>query len=501
MVTRAAVSPRSSATLSLLLAALKAVPSLRDAYLVGGFVRDRLLERSSQDIDLAVPGDALSMAATVAQALSGRAVALDPVRGVARVICHVEGEETCHLDISSLRDGIEEDLGQRDFTIDAMAVPLRDAASGDRVIIDPYGGLEDLARRKVRALGPGVFADDPVRLLRGVRLAAEMHLTLDGETMAWMKAGASLLTAVAAERINEEISRLLAVAGAARWLRRLDELGLLTVIIPDLQATKGASQPKEHHWNVFEHSLETVAALEALLGEAGPARRPWISALALEAVPWSADVEAHFRLATSGGRKRSAILKLAALLHDVAKPQTKTVQSDGRIRFLGHGKVGASMAAAIMERLRFSSREVRLVTDMVRYHMRPAQLSEAHATPSRRAIYRYFRDLGMVAVDTLFLCLADHMATAGPRLDMDQWQRHCQLTAHLLRCHFEADAVVAPPKLLDGHLLMANLGLQPGPLVGRLLETVREAQAAGAIASTEEALALAAGELTQRRGA
>lgn len=462
-------------------------------------MRDSLLGRLSHDIDLAVPGDAIAAAASIAQALGGHLVPLDTVRSIARVVCHILGEAPYHLDLASLRGSIEEDLGQRDFTVDAMAVPLQGLASGDSMVMDPHGGLRDLERRRVRALGPCVFADDPARLLRGVRLAAELDFALEEETVAWMKAQAGLLASVAAERVNEELSRLLAGAGSARWLRQLDEMGLLTVIIPELGATKGVLQPKEHHWAVFDHSLATVAAVEALLGEAGPFSKPWIPAWALDNIPWSPDVEAHFRQATSGGRQRRHLLKLAALLHDVAKPQTRTVQADGRIRFLGHAKEGAPMAMAILERLRFSSREVRLVTAMVRHHLRPVQLSRDYAIPTRRAIYRYFRDLDAAAVDTLFLSLADHMATAGPNLDLNPWQRHCQLTAHLLRCCFEADAVVAPPKLLDGHLLMARLGLEPGPLVGKILAAVREAQAAGTIASTEEALAMAERDLAKRR--
>jgi len=291
-----------------------------------------------------------------------------------------------------------------------------------------------------------------------------------------------LIATVAGERVRDELCRLIAASKAAQSLRLLDELGLLLVILPDLSPTKGAEQPKEHFWDVFEHSVETVAAVEFVLRVESSA---YYSEGTLAFVPWSSELEQHFEEEVSSGHSRKTLLKLAALLHDVAKPQTRSI--DGRrIRFLGHAKEGASASAVIMERLRFSSKEKEMVQKMVMHHLRPGQLS-GEGLPTRRAIYRYFRDIADVAVDTIFLNLADHLATRGPKLDFEEWREHAQKLAYVLEERFK-ESIVAPPKLVDGHDVIDIFGLTPGPKVGKLLEAVREAQAVGDIATREEAL-------------
>jgi poly(A) polymerase len=193
------------------------------------------------------------------------------------------------------------------------------------------------------------------------------------------------------------------------------------------------------------------------------------------------------------------LLKLAALLHDVAKPQTKAIGEDSRMHFLGHGKLGAALAVDILERLRFSSKEVKLVEVMVREHLRPGQMSQG-GLPSHRAIYRYFRDAEEAGIDILFLSLADHLATRGPQLNLAGWQEHAQIVEYVLTQHFEQEKLVIPPKLVDGHDLINIFGLHPGPKIGKLLEAVREAQASGEIATREEALSYIREHLLAKAG-
>ncbi len=189
----------------------------------------------------------------------------------------------------------------------------------------------------------------------------------------------------------------------------------------------------------------------------------------------------------SSGSTRRSLLKLAALLHDIAKPQTKTLDVDGRARFLGHPQEGAATAAGILERLRFSTRETKLVELMVKNHLRPLQMSH-EGLPTHRAIYRYFRDTGEAGIDILFLSLADHLATRGTHLDPAQWQAHTQIIEYVLTRHMEEEGLSVPIKLIDGHDLIKIFGLSPGPGVGELLEAVREAQAAGEITTRQQAL-------------
>jgi putative nucleotidyltransferase with HDIG domain len=254
------------------------------------------------------------------------------------------------------------------------------------------------------------------------------------------------------------------------------------------------TQPKEHFWDVFDHSLETVSCVERLLRERDNNKEDELITL----VSWSPDIAQYFAQDITGGRNRKALLKLAALLHDIGKPAAKTIEQSGRMRFLGHAKEGSAMAVQIMERLRFSNREIKMVQLMVEHHLRPGYLL-SEDMPSRRAIYKYFRDTGDVGIDTLFLGLADHLAARGPTLDLEQWRKHAEVTQYILSKWFEEKATVMPPKLIDGHILIEKLGLSPGPQIGQLLEMVREAQAAGEIQTAEEALDFVTRQLGRNR--
>ena len=213
------------------------------------------------------------------------------------------------------------------------------------------------------------------------------------------------------------------------------------------------------------------------------------------------EVEKHFGEEASPGHGRAGVLKLGGLLHDIAKPDTRTIDATGRMRFFGHAREGAAKAGPILRRLRFSGAEVRLVEAMVREHLRPLQIAK-DGPPSRRALFRYFRDCGDAAIDVLFLSLADHLATVGPRLEWGGWRGHVAVIKHILTQRFAAETL--PPmadRLLTGHDLMEALGVSPGPLVGQLLAVVEEAQGAGEVRSREEGLALARRELDRRAGA
>ena len=301
------------------------------AYVVGGFVRDWLLDRRTADIDIAVCGDALSIAHEVAEAVDGRYVLLDEANRVARVV--VADEQVWHLDFSSFSDSIQNDLARRDFTIDAMAVELQGLISGAAQLIDPFSGESDLRERLVRAVNQRIFVEDGARLLRGVRLAAELGLKIEPETESLIRRDCREAKLVPGERLREELVRILALPGSGEMVRYLDELGLLTEIVPELKEMKGAEQPKEHYWDVFDHSVETMAAAEFLLRES---LWKYGKEDLLMVTPWSEEISRHFDEEVSSGSNRRLLLKLGALMHDIAKPATKTVDETGRTCFLGH---------------------------------------------------------------------------------------------------------------------------------------------------------------------
>ena len=452
------------------------------AYLVGGFVRDVLLGRDTADIDIAVAVDVLEIAPQIAELLQGKFVLLDEVNKIGRIIL-----KDWTIDVASFVGKIEDDLARRDFTIDAMAVDLNQlttAGSRDASLIDPHGGRFDLDLGIIKMVYDTAFKDDPVRLLRALRLASELGFIIKRKTEIEISRSVQLIAGVPGERVREELLRLLNSSRSGQVFADMEKLGLLTALIPELSPLKGVAQPQEHHWDVFEHSINTVSTVDFILHQGV---WEYHDEEILLLVPWSQSLAQYFDQPVSSGSTRRSLLKLAALLHDISKPQTKAFDENGRMRFLGHPDTGADVVEGILERLRFSKKEIKMVSLMVKYHLRPTQMSQDNL-PTSRAIYRYFRDVGDVGIDTLFLSLADHLATRGPGLLIPQWEYHTRLVDYVLKEHFHQKKAALPAKLVDGNDLINVFGMKPGARIGELLEEIREAQASGELTTREEAL-------------
>ncbi len=469
-----------------------------EVWLVGGAVRDTIIGREFQDIDLAVAGDAAPVGRAVADFLGGTAVPLD-AWNIVRVALPAErdGARPFLIDISGYSGAFEDDLRSRDFTVDAMGLPLRcwDADERFDSIVDPTGGKADLTRRVLRATGDDVFRADPGRMLRGVRIASQLGFRMEPETTRAIRRDAALLCQVSAERVRDEFMAILSADGARVQLEILDRLGLLCRIVPELEAARNCEQPRAHHyWDVWDHLLHCVEYAEAVT--AGH-RNNAIYTMA----PWTAVEDAYFGETVGDGHTRRTVLKLAALLHDIAKPQTRAPDAKGRIRFLGHSEQGADIVEHRLSALRLSRRTIDSVSAMVLHHLRPSQLRQDWEMPSRRAIYRYYRDLGEAAVDTLYLAMADFLAARGPELSPERWGNYARMVATVL----EAGASPPPREkgargLVNGHELMDALHISSGPQVGVLLERLREAEAVGEITDREDAIAMAARLLNEMNG-
>jgi len=455
---------------ALLRAARAAAGPGRGLVLVGGAVRDALLGRVDADLDLAMPRGALALAERIAARVGGTAVVLDAERGAARV-----AGLGVQLDLNDFRaPSLEEDLAARDFTVNALAVELEPLlATGKASIVDPTGGLADLRRRRLRPAGPGVLLADPLRPLRGVRLEATLGLRLTPAAARLARAAAPALARVAAERVRDELVILLRLAATGRALRRADALGLLALLLPEIGPMRATAQPAPHRFNVLEHSLRAVEACDRLL--------PRLTALA----PLGDELAGHVTEGLGAGLDRAGVLKLAALLHDVAKPETRRVVA-GRVRFFEHDLIGAGRAREIGERWRLPARAVALLERLVRHHLRPMHLAQA-VEVTRRARYRFYRDLGADTRDLLLLALVDAAAVTGAS-PLAVWRR-ADLLRDLLGGWRDAESAAAAPPLLRGQDVMARYGLTPGPAVGHLLARAREAQDLGLVRSREEALA------------
>ena len=445
-------------------------------YLVGGYLRDRLLGRDPIrriDLDLVVWGEPEPFGRTVAGVLGATLFHLD--QETVRALAHRNGT-LIRIDISRPKgETIEADLAERDFTVNALAVRLDSGLRNAAVaVIDPSGGLDDLRRRRLRALAASTFDQDPLRLMRAVRLAGELNFTIEEATRLAIIERAPLLAIAAGERVREELFRIIELVPAAPAIESLDILQLLKVLVPEAEALKAVPASPPHRLPLWEHSLETLRSVELLLADLGqffPDDHAWL----------------HERLEgeIEAGVTEAAVLKLVGLLHDLGKPETRTVQPDGRIRFLGHEEAGLRILMRFCERLRLGKHATALVADIERHHLRPLRLSR-EATVTARAMYRLFRELGDVAPAVLLHSWADLRATIGDEVEeFGQYQIFLREMFRFYRTEFLASQT---EPLVRGDDLMGVLGLAPGPFLGVVLDRVREAQAMGLINSLEEGL-------------
>lgn len=457
------------------------------AYLVGGAVRDTLMGRRADDIDIVAQSEAAAIGGELANALGGRCLRLHDDWEVARVILPPECD-AAHIDLTTPAGGIEQDLRCRDFSINAMALPIEAVARADyrRFVLDPCGGMRDLRRGVVRMTSPNALREDALRLLRGARFAAQFGFAIDDNTAAVIRQGAPLVTTAAPERTRDEFMKLMRTHNALYGVRLLDDLGLLCDILPELADAKDVSQPKEHYWDVFNHLVESVGWVDRLF--CANADNADCLDETLRLAPRFEGIDEYFGGEVGDGFDRLAYLKLAALLHDVAKPATKTIEPSGRIRFIGHHIDGADMARDILTRLRFSKRGVEHVAGMIRQHLRPTQMAQKGEMPTMRALYRYYRDAGDVAVDTLYLNISDYLAARGPLLEARDWANHCALIRYILEAGKRQKAPESLPRLVNGYDIMKEFSLAPGPAIGRLLDIAYEAQAGGDVTTKAQAL-------------
>lgn len=467
--------------------ALQSVHIPGAVHIVGGFVRDLLLGRDSPDLDLVVKAHPERVARKLAAALDGSAFPLGAEHGVFRVTLPSPVAGLLHIDVALRRGGLEHDLSLRDFTVNAIAIPVHGGT-----LVDPTGGVADLHAGVLRLVSDTAVQDDPLRALRAVRFAAELSLHLDTASEAIIRRDAPLLSRSAGERQRDELMRVLDTPVAASMLRLADRLGILAVVLPELIPSKGCEQPKEHYYDVFDHQIETVAVLDCILS-AEPFGEPCVRRYDTlwAGIPAADELYDRYNHEVAEGRTFRALLKLVGLLHDVSKPETKAHQPDGRMRFFGHPELGARVATVALERLRFTARENRLAALLIEEHLRPGQLSDGRTLPSRRALYRFFRDLGDGVMDVLLLNIADHTAARGPLMTEDEWNGHAAYVGWILGQQASEVDLVRPARLVTGHDLMRELDVPPGPLLGRLLAEVAEEQAEGTVRTREQALAFA----------
>lgn len=481
---------------SLIARVLAAAPDDTPIYLVGGAARDVLLNRPVHDLDFVIMGDALTYARRLADRLGAAYYPMAVEHATARVILKEPDQARVVLDFAAGRgETLEADLLERDFTINAIAI---DPVHSDRVI-DPLGGAIDLHARRLRVCTERSFIHDPNRILRAVRLATAMKLHIEPQTRRLLRQSIPALALVSPERVRDEIFRILEGSRPATALRSLDVLGVLPMVFPELPALKGVAQSPPHVYDVWEHTLSVIDRLGELVEILGPnysedgAGNLALGLAVLYLGRYRQQLSEHLAQPFNPDRTRRGILFFAALYHDVGKPLTRSLDpndSSGRIRFFEHDEKGAQIAVQRAHALRLSNEEVDTVRRIVRNHMRPFLISEhGQKSPSRRAIYRFFRAASDAGVEVCFHSLADFWGTRGPGLDQQDWAKQLTLVRTLLEAYWEKpQEIIRPPAVLTGEDLIQHFHLRPGRKIGELLEALREAQAEGLV--TDQASAL-----------
>jgi putative nucleotidyltransferase with HDIG domain len=481
-------------------------------YVVGGAVRDLLLNRRVElaDLDLVLSESAIPIARRVADRLGWAYYPLDETRDVARLVFMPTAAAPLVCDIAGMRGGsIEADLLLRDFTVNAMALAYT-TVSTPPTLIDIVGGQEDLARRQVRRVSPLSMADDPVRLLRAVRLVNQFDFTMEGATETQLCRLARSIQFVSPERVRDELWKILATVQPQRGVKLLQDTKLLNYVLPEVAATVGVDQSFPHVFPVFEHTLNAVENAARLrdwiMGDKTSSYNEAHAFVHSKLSQWRHRLRHHLSTVVGSNRRRADWLIWFTLFHDIGKPQTRSIETldDGntRTRFYEHETVGANLADQRLLALRFNRSEIELTHEVVRAHMRPHHLhmSFAGQSISNRASFRFFRDIGGKqagngpGLDTLLVGLADRLSvTQDIPPDTSGYLNHVDQLFHYA---FNEDAQPSLP-LIDGHLLMQRLAIKPGPKLGILLEQLLEAQAAGEIKTQDEALQLAASWLAR----
>jgi poly(A) polymerase len=434
------------------------------AWTVGGALRDELLGRPVTDIDIAVEGDPEAAARELAKEVRGPVFRLSEAFGAWRVVDRRNG---LVYDFARLQgETIEEDLGKRDFTVNAMARPRE---GGD--LIDPLGGQDDIRSRTLRVIGPESYESDPLRPLRLARFVAELGFLPDPDTEKLTEAAAERVRESSGERVFAELRRLVLAPHAVDGLALADRLGLLHAVLPELADLHDVEQSHYHHKDVYGHTLEVLERLIEIEAEAtGELREVLDEPLADELT-------------------RGEALRFGALLHDIGKPATHDVRADGRVTFMGHDRLGEEMVRQVCRRLRTSERLSRFLEGVTRHHLVLGFL--VHERPlDRRAVYRYLTRTEPVEVEVTLLSCADRLATRGKNAER-AIDAHLELAEELMSAALEWRRT-GPPRLpLRGDELAAEAGIEPGPELGRVIAELREATYAGEISGREETVELA----------
>jgi len=438
-----------------------------DIYIVGGTVRDYFLDKKSYDRDLILlDADAREFSLMIADFFNGKFIPLDEVNKIYRVVLP---DKVNYFDITNpVENSLEKDIMRRDLTINAIAVNIRTGEIPDFCA----DGLADIQNRIIRGISESNFTDDPLRILRIFRFHSLLGFEIDTSLLNIADKYSELITKPAKERILYELMKLFCGKFAHNALLKMDECSILAEIFPFVNELKQVPPNLHHHLDLFHHSIETVRQVGILYENA------------------SDEVKKHLEAVDFGGFPRMAHLRLACFMHDIGKFSTWTIEEEtGRHRFIKHDDVGAKLAAPLLKSMSFSNKQIEYIKLIIKKHMYPTAVVSAPEV-NEKIMMRFVRKMGDDAIDNILIAQADRLSALGPEITEDIVNDNISALNKLLSFYLSAKQTLKPlPKLLDGNEVMKILGIEPSPLLGKILEAIKEAQISGEISTKDEAIA------------
>ena len=455
-------------------------------YLVGGCVRDLLLNRPISDLDFALAQDALSFARAFADVLGAAFVTLEEQLPTARVVIRETG---LSLDFAQFRSGtVEEDLRLRDLTINAIGMELWSLITRPFAqLVDPCNGLSDLKSGQLRFPSESVVLDDPLRMLRVYRFAAQLDFAIPEETVHLISRHKDLLTqvkpsgnprdTVATERVRDELIKILDVTNAAAYLRQMDDIRILSQILPEIESMREVQQDDCEHRGLWEQSLLALQMFEE-------------QSIPDVLHPYQREIQDYLNTNLVIGLRRKTIIKLALILQNIAKPVTKTADSQGMIESIKPETDEAEIAVRIVKRLRLGGKAAKLVSCLVRHHSHLMDMLKT--APTRKLIIRFLKTANQDWLGVLLISYAGLRASQGNLREPPELSKVEQVMREIADCYFlEILPMMAQERLITGDEIMDALDLKPGVIIGEILKQVEELQFDGKIHSPEEALVAA----------
>lgn len=442
------------------------IPDNAKAYLVGGYVRDFLLGIKTYDADYALIGvDTIEFTKLFAKKIKGHFVLLDKENEIARVVL---SDKIHSVDFAKCVGGaIEKDLARRDFSINAMAYDIK-----TETLIDMFEGQKNLHQKIVKIFDEQNIFDDPLRILRAYRFASKYDFEIEPKSKNILDKNYKLMTSknIAKERIQTEFLKLLEGKNSAKILLDMRNNGFLYEIFEELAEQEKIPKNSHHHLDLIHHSIETVHQLENLIEQ----EPDWICEF----------VQKDFIT----GISRLAFLKLAALLHDIGKPQTWEIEaSTGRHRFIRHDEIGAKMALKMLKKLKYSNSQAKYIEKLIQHHIYPSHLLRSDTT--EKALNRMFRRLENETVDVLLLAKADRLSARGCEISDEIVKENIKGLELLLEKYKLSQETLKPlEKLLSGNEIMELLNINEGKELGRIIKDLHEAQLSGDVISKEDAI-------------